>query len=349
MATNEEVDDKQQQQQEEDLDFEVVVEGEEPAGDKQKQAGNLDDSQDDDDSGDRRARSGGERRDEERDDKDDENLTPEQREKRERRRKERQLRKQRQEERDRELEELRAELAELRGAVGTQSQSIRQSEYRRVTSALAAATAQMQEAQSLMQDAKKAENWSAAFDAQEAFLEARTRAERLNVIKTQFEQAGSGQDGGDGGERRQSRPNPEITRRAREWRSKNSWYDPERRDADSKIAAAIDEQLAEEDFDPRTTAYWKELDKRIAQQLPHRASRDRVDELDDDVDDTPSQTQGSGRERSANGRRVVKLSRERVEALREAGVDVKDKKAMAPYLKRFAQWDKENAHLLKGQ
>ena len=348
MATNEAKNDKQdeQDQRDEDLDFEVVVEGEDdPAGGKQKAAGEVDDdNQEDDERGERRARSGGERRDEEDGADDDKNLTPEQREKRKKRREERQLRKQRREEERAEMEEMRRELAELRSQVGGTQQTIRQGEYQRVSASLNEAVRQMREAQSLMQEARTAENWGAHADALEAYTEAKSRAERLNVIKVRYDQAAEQERTGAG----ETRTDPEIARRAREWRSKNSWYDPERRDADSKIAAAIDEQLADEGYSPRSQAYWKELDKRIAKQLPHRAGRDRADELDEDIDDTPSPTSGSGRERAPNsGKRVVRLSKERIAALREAGVDVKNPKEMAPYLKQYAKWDRENQDLLR--
>ena len=353
MATNNE-EKKDEQQQDEDLDFEVVVEGDEPAQGKQKEAGEADDNQDDEgeEREERRAKHGGDDRDGEQDDAD---LTPEQREKREKRRKERQLRKQRREAQERELAAVKAELAELRGQVGGTQQTIRQGEYQRAVAAYNTAGAQMQEAQRLMQEARQSENWGAALDAQEAYFEAKAKAERLGMLVARYEQAGFGRGdrGGsqqqDRGERRPERPDPEVTRQASAWRAKNGWYDPNRGDADSKIAAAIDEQLYEEGFDPRTSEYWRELDKRIAKQLPHRATRDNADEIDDDLDDTPSPTRGSGRERAAGGKKVVRISKERIEALRDLGVDVNDRKAMAPYIRQFQQYDREHPELSRGR
>ena len=338
MATNEENEDKQQQQ--EDEEFEVVVEGDEPAGKQQEADERVEDEEEE---GERRARSGGDRRAEE----GDENLTPEQKAKRERRREERKLRKERQEARDRKLLELESTVQELRSQLGSTAQSMRHGEYQRVNAALNSAVSQMHEAKRLMDEAKAAENWSAAFDAQEAFFEAQARANQLNVLKTRFEQANDGED--DGESRRPAKPDPEIVRRASSWRSKNEWFDPRGGDADSKIAKAIDDQLYDDGFDPRTPAYWKELDKRIAKQLPHRATRENAGDLDDDLDDESSPTSGSGRERAPSGKRVVRVSKERIEALKEAGIDVTDRKAMAPYLRQFAKWDKENADLLRGQ
>ena len=350
MATNEENnEDKQDQQHEEELDYEIEQEGGQSAGVKQKEAGEVDDEREDDDPEDRRTKSGGDDRGQS--DK-DEDLTPEQKDKREKRRQERKLRKQRQEERDRRLEALEARNAELEARVSQTAQRITTGDYNRVTSALGSATSEMHEAQRLMQQAKEQENFAAYADAFEAFTEARARAARFNAIKVQYEQRGVGRDAGgsdQGGERRIERPDPETVRMASSWRQKNTWYDPSQRDGDSKIAAAIDAQLVEERYDPRTPAYWRELDKRIAKQLPHRANRDNADDIDDDIDDEPSPTSGSGRERAASGRKTVRVSRERIEALQELGIDVKDRKQMQPYLRQFAKWDKENPNLLKGQ
>lgn len=339
---NQNQDQDQDQLQQDGTDLEIVLDDGDGEDRKEGKRGQ------DDDGDERRAKSGGEDRNANAEDKDDESLTPEEREKRRRRREERQLRKQRREEERRELEELRAANAELRSQIGQIDRRVTTSEYRRVEAALVESNRQMEEAQRLINEAKAKENWAALDDAREAYLEARERATNLEGVRQRYiHQAQQGQT------RSEQAPDPDIERRAREWRSRNTWYDPNRRDADSKIAAVIDEQLAEDGFDPRTERYWKELDKRLAKQLPHRArTREDADELDDDLDGEQSPTSGSGRERAPSGKRVYKVNAERKEALIEMGIvdkrgQILDKKAMARMVKRFQDWDKQNAHLFK--
>lgn len=288
----------------------------------------------------RRAKTGGEDRDEEDKGKDDDdpNLTPEQKEKRKKRREERELRKRRREEERAELEELRATVRELKNGQQVLDRRATTQEYRRIEGALSEAKGQMDEAKKLVEEAKKAENWGAHAEALEAFFDSRDRVTRLTGMREQYVQRARQ------AEEQANQPSPEVERRARDWRSKNAWYDVNMRNEDSRIAAAIDEQLVADGFDPSSARYWTELDKRLAQRLPHRVKgKAQAEELDDDIDDESSPTSGSGRERVPGGKKVFHISKARLEALKEAGVDVTNKKEMAPYIKRFQQYDRENA------
>jgi len=168
-------------------------------------------------------------------------------------------------------------------------------------------------------------------------------------------------------------PNPQVVVRAQNFAKNNDWFDFGRGDYDSKIAGAIDDSLWQEGFDPATDEYWNELNKRIAKALPHRAKKkaknghDREDEdVDDDDEDEDEdrrppkkkrkdhtvragnggpkfRTGGPGRDLKGN---EVYLSRERIEALKEAGV-WDDPVQREKHLKRYREWDRENAHLYK--
>ena len=294
---------------------------------------------------DRRARTGGDEREGE-DDGDksvkDEDLTPEQREKRAKRKQERELRKQRREEERAELEELRATVRELKNGQTVAEQRAVTTEFRRIEASLREASSQLSEAEKLREEAKKAENWAAHAEAVEAVMDAKDRVTRLSGARDAYVERARQQ------EAQANQPSPEVERRAREWRGNNAWYDVSMRNEDSRIAYAISESLAADGYRPDTDRYWTELNKRLAKTLPHRVkAKADAEGLDDDIDETPSPTSGSGRERVAGGKTKVRVSKERLEALREAGVDVNNPKEMAPYIKRFQQYDREHADELK--
>jgi hypothetical protein len=140
---------------------------------------------------------------------------------------------------------------------------------------------------------------------------------------------------------KQNVPNPmseEVQANATQWLKKNSWYDPQARDTDSRIAKVIDQELAADGWDPSDTEYWEELDNRLSARLPHRyASKG-----------------GSANRRSAGptaSSRVantatakpgtITLSRDRVQAIKDAGAwdDVEKRNKM---IRAYASYDRAN-------
>ena len=132
---------------------------------------------------------------------------------------------------------------------------------------------------------------------------------------------------------------PEVSIMAKKWISENShWYNPKGTDEESKIVQAIDQTLMSEGYNPKTEAYWQELDKRIARRLPERKS----------FDDEPRRNErkgpmiGGSREHAPSStRREVYVSPERKEAMIQAGV-WDDPALRQKYLKQYAKWDREN-------
>ena len=130
----------------------------------------------------------------------------------------------------------------------------------------------------------------------------------------------------------------EVQRNATQWLKKNSWYDPNARDTDSRIAKVIDQELAADGWDPSDSEYWEELDNRLAARLPHRYT-----------------SKGGNTKRSAAGptasSRVantatakpgtITLSRERVQAIKDAGKwdDVNERNRM---IRAYASYDRAN-------
>lgn len=332
MAENQDDREKGGQQQNDDLDIEI----------EEIPEGAVDASGGDEEEGERRAKSGGEERDAESADADDESLSPEERKKREKRREERKLRKQRREEERAELEELRAEVRALKNGQTVAEQRSITSEYRQIEGALAEAKAQQQEAERLQQQAKDEKNWGAHAEALEAVLQAKDRVTRLTGMRNQYAEQIRRQ-------RDQPAASPEIERRATTWRSKNRWYDPNASDEDSKIAAAVDNQLANEGYNPATDRFWKELDRRLAKRLPHRVKlgKEEAEDLDSDLDEEQSPTSGSGRERSASsGKKTYRISAARRASLIDEGIldrngKVVDREALNKRVAYYQKYDRE--------
>jgi hypothetical protein len=136
------------------------------------------------------------------------------------------------------------------------------------------------------------------------------------------------------------RQSSEVTQRAQRWASDNSWFNAASSDADSMIAKAVDASLVAEGLDPASKKYWKELDRRLAERLPHRFA----DEEDSDYTPPPQGRRGppvgGGREMSAPGSKKVYVSAERVQAMRDAGY-WDDPVMRQRMLKRYSEVDRE--------
>jgi hypothetical protein len=129
----------------------------------------------------------------------------------------------------------------------------------------------------------------------------------------------------------------EVQRNATQWLKKNSWYDPQARDTDSRIAKVIDQELAQDGWDPSDSEYWEELDNRLSARLPHRytskggqQARRAGPTASSRVANTTSAKPGT-----------ITLSRERVQAIKDAGSwdDVEKRNKM---IRAYAQYDRAN-------
>jgi hypothetical protein len=138
---------------------------------------------------------------------------------------------------------------------------------------------------------------------------------------------------------KQNVPNPvadEVQRNATTWAKKNSWFDPQARDTDSRIAKVIDQELAADGWDPADPEYWEELDSRLQSRLPHRyVAKDKAVKR--------SGPTASSRVANTSGAKpgTITLSRERVQAIRDAGAwdDVEKRNKM---IRAYASYDRAN-------
>ena len=158
--------------------------------------------------------------------------------------------------------------------------------------------------------------------------QAMAQATEINRVKTQFSQQPAPQ-------------NHAVKERAEKWASRHTWFNANGNDPDSIAAKAIDAGLTAEGYDPSTKKYWKELDRRLADRLPHRFADD------DDSEYTGSQQTGrrgppvgGTREISAPGSKKVFVSAERIQAMKDAGY-WDDPVLRQRMLKRYQETDRE--------
>jgi len=129
----------------------------------------------------------------------------------------------------------------------------------------------------------------------------------------------------------------EVQQLATQWLKKNSWYDPQARDTDSRIAKVIDQELVSDGWDPSDSEYWEELDNRLKSRLPHRyASKGNVGKRG--AGPTASSRVAS---ESSMKPGSIRLSPERVQAIRDAGAwdDVEKRNKM---IRAYAMYDRQN-------
>ena len=130
-----------------------------------------------------------------------------------------------------------------------------------------------------------------------------------------------------------------VQQNATEWLNSNRWYDPSGKDTDSRIAKVIDNALASEGWDPADPEYWDELDNRLKERLPHRyTSKTTGGDRNRRSGTSSGRTDVSG---SAVAKNTFTLSRDRVQALKDAGMwDDPAKRAKA--IRSYADFDRKN-------
>ena len=203
------------------------------------------------------------------------------------------------------------------------------SDLARLDGAIQEEANRMQYAQALMREATENSDGNAMIKAQEAYIAARDRLREMNEFRRQAAQMPE----------TNSRPDPRMVDLAKDWMSRNSWYDPSGRDEDSQIAKLIDERMVGEGWDPTTEEYWEEFDNRLQRRLPNRYTESQVERPRRPKSFVSGSVRESAGERNSGGGYV--LSPERVRAIKEAGMwdDPQKRQRM---IRQFIQYDKTN-------
>jgi len=267
----------------------------------------------------------------------DENETDEDRERiREARREERRLKKELNKQRDATarnkisaLERRNAELAERLAKVENAAASY---QFAQLDKSIEDEATRVEYAKMKMLQAAQSGDAAGQVEFLEQLTDAKERLKQAQYYKKQqLEQAKAP---------RQNVPNEistEVQQNATQWLKKNSWYDPQARDTDSRIAKVIDQELAADGWDPSDSEYWEELDNRLSARLPHRytakggqQTRRAGPTASSRVANTTSAKPGT-----------ITLSRERVQAIKDAGAwdDVERRNKM---IRAYASYDRAN-------
>lgn len=234
-------------------------------------------------------------------------------------------------EKDLRLKQLQRENEEFKRRLSNVERETKQSQISRIEKNIEDSQVRLEYAKMKLKEAAENSDGDAMVEAQTLWREAENQLVQLQGIKQRATQETQEQP-------RHELPDPTVQRNAADWMKRNSWYNPEANDSDSKIAKKVDELLVTEGWDPSDPDYWDELDSRLQKSLPHRYNQTTND---NSVVRKPRNVVGSsGREASAafggNNRSQFMLSPERVKAMKEVGAwdnPERKKKMIAEFIK----------------
>lgn len=268
---------------------------------------------------------------------DEDEITEEEREKiREARREERRLKKELQKQREvtaknkiSSLEKQNNELAKRLAQLESTATSFQISQADKY---IEDASTRVEYAKLKMLEAARANDAESQIQWMEQFSEAKTQLQQANHYKSAQIEAVK--------RPKQNVPTPvskDVAKFAGNWMKKNAWYDPSAKDTDSRIAKVIDNELANEGWDPSDSDYWEELDNRLQERLPHRYNKPGVVKQEKASGPTAG-TRATPQAAKAN---TITLSRERVQAIKDAGA-WDDPARRAKMIKAYTSYDKLN-------
>lgn len=233
-----------------------------------------------------------------------------------------------------------------------------QNDVGNIDSRVAMIDGQIAEAESVYAEAITKQNGGAAAEAMKIRDDLRDSKSQLLGAKNQRIQVAR---------QRQAQPknvDPMISRNVENWLGANTWYDPQLRDEDSRIARAIEDGLfAEGRLDARSPDYWTEYNRRLRKRMPDKFETRRRngngrdtdredDDTDEELDDEPSREREAprksrgprittgGRERPLKKNEVF-ISKDRKEAMIEAGV-WENPELREKYLKQYSSYDRQH-------
>ena len=222
----------------------------------------------------------------------------------------------------RQNEEMMRRLAAIEGTT-------HQSAVQTLEQKIAAARAEIAQAEHVIAKATEAGNGEDVVAAMRIRDQAIAQAQQLEYAKQQAAQP------------RTPQVDPNVVNYAKEWMQANPWYDPQGRDRDSALTKAIDAELAREGYNPASRDYWEELTARVADAFGE--------------DDEPQQRKASERPRrkappTGNTRehapqstkREIYVTPERKQAMIEAGV-WDDPVARNRMLKAYQAYDRNSS------
>lgn len=234
--------------------------------------------------------------------------------------------KQKNAEKDIRLQNLQRQNQELLERLSVVERKTQSADLARIDKALEDKELRLQYAKMKMAEATTNSDGEAFSKAQDMWYEVRREIESIKAIKEQAVRTSSNQPIQD---------NREMQRQASKWMDRNPWYDPNGDDEDVEIAKVVDQRLVKEGWNPNSSEYWEELDRRLQKRIPHRYTEDH--------DERPTRrprsvVTSSGRENisGSGARNTFTLSPEQVRAMKDAGF-WDDSEKRNKMIKRYAQ------------
>ena len=176
-------------------------------------------------------------------------------------------------------------------------------------------TSEMEKAQGVLQEAINSGNAKKQVEAQQAIARLAIEEERANASKAQRERALKEQKDAPKTPQ-QPIQNAQPDPKAEAWAEKNSWFGAN--EAMTYTALSIHKKLLQEEgFDGKSDEYYKELDKRIREEFPHKFE-------DTNKKDRPAQAVASANRSVKSGRRTVRLTPSQVAIAKKLGVSLED-------------------------
>ena len=230
--------------------------------------------------------------------------------KRDRRRTKKQLVRQTNAEKELKLQMLERQNQDLITRLSVVERKTHSADLARIDKAIEDSELRINYAKMKLGEAAEARDGNAMAKAQELWMEARQQAESLRNLKKSATQP----------RQESSIPDPRLQRNAANWMERNSWFNPDGKDLDSRVAKQVDEQLTSEGWDPNSPDYWEELDNRLQKYVSHRYNA-KTDENPNQRSKPRGIVTGSGRESAsrAGGKNTFTLSPEQVRAMKDAG------------------------------
>lgn len=248
---------------------------------------------------------------------------------RERRKKRREIARRAKEAAELKIEMLQRQNQEMMQRLAAIEGTTHQSAVQTLEQKIAAARAEIAQAEHVIAKATEAGNGEDVVAAMRIRDQAIAQAQQLEYAKQQAAQP------------RAPQVDPNVVNYAKEWMQANPWYDPQGRDRDSALTKAIDAELAREGYNPASREYWEELTARVADAFGE--------------DDEPQQRKASERPRrkappTGNTRehapqstkREIYVTPERKQAMIEAGV-WDDPVARNRMLKAYQAYDRNSS------
>ena len=173
---------------------------------------------------------------------------------------------------------------------------------------------ELDKAQALLQSAINAGDAKSQVEAQKAIARLTIEEERANASLKQREDVKGQKKNAKNTEIPQAPSTPDP--KAEEWAEKNDWFG--KNEGMTYTALSIHKQLiTEEGFDGKTDAYYKELDKLIRKEFPHKFE-------DKNKDSRVVQTVASATRSTKCGRRTVRLTPSQVAISKKLGVPLEE-------------------------